>query len=137
MGSKALVEPNFDAVRYLFGEGDEQPDPSLLRVNWRSNQQIAISKLVTNEGESGDDGMFVLNFFLDDRYFPFEGTGAVSRWKLDMPLENNRKLLIREENAQVLAIEDVVIHLRYTAKVDNDDFKRSVMDLMRGRSVRT
>jgi hypothetical protein len=24
-----------------------------------------------------DFGMFVLNFFLDDRYFPFEGTGVV------------------------------------------------------------
>ena len=102
--------------------GDEQPDTSTLRVNWRANQQIAISK------PSEDLGMFNLDFVFDDRYFPFEGTGAVSTWRLEMPPENNPALVNRKTTQ--LRISDVIIHLRYTAKSDRGKFKEDVKDLI-------
>ena len=118
VGSKALLEPSLDAVRYLMGdEGAEQPDGNVVRTNWRANQQIAISK--ANE----DYGMFVLDFFRDDRYFPFEGTGAVSTWRLEMPHETSPDIDFTQ-------IEDVIIHLRYTAKSDSGQFKEGVKDLV-------
>ena len=104
------------------GFGDEQPDTSTLRVNWRANQQIAISK------PSEDLGMFNLDFIFDDRYFPFEGTGAVSTWRFEMPPENNPALV--NGKAQQLQITDVIIHLRYTSKVDRGVFKQKVQELM-------
>ena len=64
-----------------------------------------------------------LNFFLDDRYFPFEGTGAVSTWRLEMPHETNPDIDFTQ-------VEDVIIHLRYTAKSDSGKFKEDVKDLI-------
>ncbi|MEN8447066.1 MAG: hypothetical protein ABG776_18870, partial [Cyanobacteria bacterium J06555_13] len=120
-GNKTLLVPDSSAVNYLMtGEGDA-PDTSTLRVNWRTNQQIAISK------PDKDLGMFVLNFFRDDRYFPFEGTGAVSTWQLEMPLETNLSLVEKKR----LDITDVIIHLRYTSKFDQGAFKKAVQEMMR------
>ena len=65
--------------------------------------------------------MFALNFFLDDRYFPFEGTGAVSSWVLDLPPATNPGI-------DLATIDDVVIHVRYTAKYDPGPFKQAVME---------
>ena len=46
-------------------------------MNWRANQAIAISTGVDDGGVPDD---------ADDRYAPFEGTGAISQWQLDLPL---------------------------------------------------
>ena len=64
-----------------------------------------------------------LNFFLDDRYFPFKGTGAVSTWRLEMPHETNPDIDFTQ-------IEDAIIHLRYTAKSDSGQFKEGVKELI-------
>jgi hypothetical protein len=118
LGSRALLVPDENGVRYLLGdEGADQPPANVLRANWRANQQIAISKT------SEDSGMFVLNFFLDDRYFPFEGTGAVSSWLLDIPHGTN-------PGVDFAGIQDVLIHLRYTAKSDGGAFKNAVMGMI-------
>ncbi|NEQ66041.1 MAG: hypothetical protein F6K21_11170 [Symploca sp. SIO2D2] len=70
------------------------------RQNWRSQQQIAISRGVN------DNGLFVLNF-QDERYLPFEGTGAISDWVLELS-ENTPQNIID-------SITDVIITLSYTA----------------------
>ncbi len=122
LGSRTLLEPNIDAVRYLMGvDGAEQPDTSVLRTNWRANQQVAISRI---DDEEGDDGMFALDFFFDNRYFPFEGTGAVSAWRLEISKA--------PEGFDLSSITDVVIHLRYTAKYDSGAFKQAVQNEIRG-----
>jgi hypothetical protein len=90
------------AVDFLLNGGTGER-PSGLRENWRPNQQIAISKGVD------DSGMFVLNFN-DERYLPFEGTGAVSKWELKMPKETNR--------IDFEQLSDVIIDLKYTALYD-------------------
>lgn len=121
LGSRTLLEPNIDAVRYLMGvDGADQPDANVLRTNWRANQQVAISKV---DEEDGDDGMFALDFFFDNRYFPFEGTGAVSAWRLEIAKE--------PEGFDRSSISDVIIHLRYTAKYDSGGFKQAVANEMR------
>ena len=104
-----------DAVNYLLGGAITKiPDNSTLRSNWWINQQIAISKGMN------DSGLFQLSFE-DPRYLPFEGTGAVSTWKLSMPMANNR--------INFDAISDVLIHLKYSAKDGGDRFRNDVMNL--------
>jgi hypothetical protein len=68
-----------------------------------------------------DAGMFEMNFG-DDRYLPFEGTGAVSRWRLDMPLDSN---LI-----DYATISDIVVRLRYTALDGGAKFAQDVRNLL-------
>ena len=73
------------------------------------------SAIATSSGVS-DAGLFELSF-RDERYLPFEGSGAVSSWRLDLPA-NLRSFDYR-------TISDVVVHLSYTA-LDDDGFRVTV-----------
>jgi len=99
-GDKVLIKPNAEAVKWLLNEASGDPPEGTIRQGWRQNQQIAISKGVN------DSGMFVLNF-QDERYLPFEGTGAIFSWRLEMPKATNR--------IDFDSITDVIITLSYTA----------------------
>ena len=90
-----------NAVNFLLGGKDAtEPDATALRSNWCPNQQVAISTGLN------DSGLFELNF-RDERYLPFEGTGAVSRWRLSMPLATNR--------FDFSQLSDVIIEVRYSS----------------------
>lgn len=91
--NRVVLKPDIEAIKSLLGESDESNE--LIRVNWKTGQQIVISK-----GNQENSGLFELNFN-DERYLPFEGTGAVSDWILGLP------------NAE--KVSDVIIHLDYTA----------------------
>ncbi|WP_019502255.1 LamG-like jellyroll fold domain-containing protein [Pseudanabaena sp. PCC 6802] len=110
--NKTLLAPDITGVQYLMGDGDQSP--TTIRADFRANQQIAISTGVE------DSGMFELNFG-DGRYLPFEGTGAISTWLLEMPKATNP--------IDFSTISDVIIHVRYTAKADGGLFKQNVMGL--------
>jgi hypothetical protein len=104
-----------NAIKYLVNpNGEEQPENDLLRVNWKPNQEIAISK-----GDQ-DSGLFELSFG-DERYLPFEGTGAVSTWELSLPQATNR--------FDISTISDVIIHLDYTALNGGDALSSHVKNL--------
>jgi hypothetical protein len=101
--NKVLISPDKAGVSWLLtGEG-QQPAQDIVRQDWRQNQQIGLSQGIN------DNGMFELNF-RDDRYLPFEGTGAISGWKLSMPRATNR--------IDFNTINDVIINLSYTALSD-------------------
>ncbi|MCX6678894.1 MAG: neuraminidase-like domain-containing protein [Methanothrix sp.] len=123
LGNKTLLTPDAAAVSYLMSKGSsDQPDSKTLRVNWRANQQVAVSRV--NER---DAGMFYMDFIFDNRYFPFEGTGLVSSWRLEIPLASNPDLVA----SNILDLDDVLIHIRYTAKSDRGRFKTEVEKLLR------
>jgi len=118
LGNKTLLKPDINGVKYLMGqEGLEQPDTGTVRANWRANQQVAVSKVNLR-----DAGMFYMDFIFDNRYFPFEGTGLVSSWRLEIPLASNPDLVA----SNILDLDDVLIHIRYTAKSDRGRFKTEV-----------
>jgi hypothetical protein len=115
LGNQVVLRPNVDAVNFLLGGSTANtPGADTLRSNWWVNQQIAISRGVS------DSGMFELNFN-DPRYLPFEGTGAVSSWRLSMPKATNR--------IDFDAISDVLVQIRYTAIDGGAAFRRQVTSL--------
>ncbi len=69
--------------------------------NVGSIQSIAASNA------QNDSGLFELNF-RDERYLPFEGCGAISSWRLELPAH------VRQFDYDT--ISDVIIHIRYTAR---------------------
>lgn len=105
-----LIKDDLNSVRFLLG-ADVTPPDGMLRLNWRNMQQIALSR-------GADDGT-IAGVSADDRYLPFEGTGAVSSWRLDLPLGANR--------IDFSAIADVVITLTYSALVGGGSFKDTVV----------
>jgi hypothetical protein len=83
---------------------DPDPAPSALRaVPLRRSVSIAASTA------QQDAGVFEFSF-RDERYMPFEGAGAVSRWRLALP-RAFRPFDYR-------TINDVILHVAYTAESD-------------------
>jgi hypothetical protein len=65
-----------------------------------------VQSVVTSEG-SNDSGLFETNL-RDERFLPFEGAGAVSTWRLELPAQYRA--------FDYTTIADVVLHIRYTAR---------------------
>ncbi len=66
----------------------------------------AIQSIATSHGQA-DNGLFELSF-RDERYLPFEGAGAISRWRIELSRENNA--------FDVNTLSDVILHLKYTSR---------------------
>ncbi|HLC41491.1 MAG TPA: hypothetical protein VJO34_07660 [Methylomirabilota bacterium] len=70
------------------------------------------NRLIATSSAQNDSGLFELNL-RDERYLPFEGEGAISHWRLELPKETNR--------FEFATISDVILHLKYTAREARDD----------------
>ena len=70
--------------------------------------------MVTSNAQN-DTGMFETNL-RDERYLPFEGAGAISEWKLELPDQ------LRAFDYDSIA--DAILHLRFTARDGGKDLKR-------------
>lgn len=66
----------------------------------------AIQSVVTSSAQN-DSGLFETNLN-DSRYLPFEGAGAISTWKIELP--NDFPQFDFE------TISDVILHIRYTCR---------------------
>lgn len=75
--------------------------------NYRSDH-LAVEAIAASSAQM-DSGRFQLDF-RDDKYLPFEGAGAISRWRLELPK--------RFRSLDYDAISDVFLHLRLTSRRD-------------------
>jgi hypothetical protein len=66
----------------------------------------SIQSIVTSSGNN-DSGLFETNLH-EERFLPFEGHGAISTWRLELP-DTFRQF-------DYNTISDVILHLRYTAR---------------------
>ena len=80
-------------------------DPRIVR------QYGAREAIATSSGQN-DSGMFELNF-RDERYLPFEGSGVISTWQLQLPGDPSKSEPVQFDYN---TITDVILHLRYTAR---------------------
>jgi Tc toxin complex TcA C-terminal TcB-binding domain/ABC toxin N-terminal region/Neuraminidase-like domain/Salmonella virulence plasmid 28.1kDa A protein/PA14 domain len=92
-------------------------------VRFRSNI-IPVSSIATSNGQN-DAGMFELNFN-DARYLAFEGAGVISKWNIVFTERNSLQQFDYE------SINDVIIHMNYTAREDRGTFMTKVVDYMEG-----
>lgn len=83
----------------------------------------AIQSIAASNSQN-DSGMFELNF-RDDRYLPFEGTGAISSWRLELPSEARQ--------FDYSTISDVIIHVKYTAREGGSGLKNAANTSLRER----
>ena len=66
----------------------------------------SVQSVVTSSGQA-DGGLFETNLN-DERYLPFELSGAISQWRIDLPAK------VRQFDFDTIA--DVILHVRYTAR---------------------
>jgi hypothetical protein len=71
----------------------------------------SLQSIVTSSGQN-DSGLFETNM-RDERYLPFENSGVISEWQLQLPANRSA-----HEPAQFDydTISDVILHIRYTAR---------------------
>jgi hypothetical protein len=114
LDNKTVLSADPKAVKFLM-EAKGSP-PATLRGDWRTSQQIALSDV--DEGRD-NNGLFELRFD-DDRYLPFEGTGAVSRWRLDTG-----------SHLPPAELRDVTVTVKYTADSGGETFATAVKGMLK------
>ncbi|PRN05404.1 hypothetical protein A0O30_08960 [Pseudomonas sp. LLC-1] len=128
--SATLLEPDKNAARSFYPgkENDEdvtkaRENPKLVLHNPREDQQIALSSTVAEDGLGYDAGTWVYELmFHDGRYLPYEGTGAISQWTLELLGDEG---LLKDPSI----IEDIQFNMVYTAKADDGEFIKQIGEI--------
>jgi hypothetical protein len=100
-GVNCHLQQTKSTVRVNSSLGSGYTDSSHLQTNFGLVEKIATSTA------QADAGLFTVDF-RDERFLPFEGGGVVSDWTLRLKAADNR--------FDVQTLNDVVLHLRYTAR---------------------
>jgi hypothetical protein len=79
--------------------------------------------IATSTGQN-DSGLFEVNF-RDERYLPFEYSGAIGRWRIELPQENNV--------FDFDSLTDVVMRLSYTSREGGEPLRRAATAAAGGR----
>ncbi|MGE8356563.1 MAG: hypothetical protein ACN6N0_09250, partial [Microvirgula sp.] len=111
--SSVLLTADIAGVQYLLDS--TQGSAANVMTNLRPSQQIVLSTGLN------DAGQFVLDMH-DQRYLPFEGTGAVSNWRLTFPHASST-----DQTNLISSLTDIIVQLRYTAKDGGPAFAKAVI----------
>ncbi|TNH27808.1 insecticidal toxin protein [Micromonospora orduensis] len=88
----------------------------------RFSDYFGVQSIVTSS--ASDSGLFDSGGG-DDRYLPFEGSGAVSQWRLELPSD------VPQFDHDT--ISDVVLHLHYTAREGGAALRSAAVAALQGR----
>ena len=91
------------------------------------DEQVPVSAIATSSGQN-DSGLFELAL-KDERFLPFEGAGAVSRWSIE---------LVEDETLRAFdydSIADIVLHVRYTSREEGGAFKAASVSNLRNQLI--
>ncbi|MGE3141673.1 MAG: insecticidal toxin protein, partial [Thermoleophilia bacterium] len=77
----------------------------------RFSDHFGSSESIVTSSAQNDSGLFEPNL-RDDRYLPFEGSGAIAEWQLTLPGTGRTD----PRQFDYGTISDVILHLRYTAR---------------------
>lgn len=83
----------------------------------------SIESIVTSSGQN-DSGLFETNL-RDERYLPFEGSGAISEWQLQLP---GNPSINDPCQFDYKTISDVILHIRYTAREGGQSLRDKAVD---------
>ncbi|NWD68413.1 Ig-like domain-containing protein [Pseudomonas gingeri] len=123
--SSTLLKPSLGGVASLYSQAGElvpdsdiDLDPRHIVFNPRLSQQVGLSSGLD------DYGLFTLNFD-DERYLPFEGTGAVSSWVLNFPRHASAP-----QQEVFDSLTDIILQVRYLAVDGGKAFAAQVEPLV-------
>ncbi len=88
---------NIAATGYLEDPGNDE----------RFTYNVGAIQSIASSNAQNDNGMFELNF-KDERYLPFEGCGAITTWRIELPKD------VRQFDYDT--ISDLILQIKYTAR---------------------
>ena len=116
VSSRTVLEPDKRAMNALYDQPDQ--DTRNILYNPRASQSICLSSGLD------DSGLFQLSF-ADERYLPFEGTGALSTWELHFPRHSSE-----QQQAILQNLTDIIVQVRYIALPGGPEFAAHVESLL-------
>ncbi|UTT71509.1 hypothetical protein NMQ03_09440 [Arthrobacter sp. DNA4] len=93
-----------------------------------SDDLAPVTSIVASSGQN-DPGLFETNL-RDERYLPFENSGAISSWNISLPADPSAG---EPTQFDYTTISDVVLHLRYTAREGGQALRAKAMEDLRAR----
>ncbi|MNF52357.1 hypothetical protein D3C84_337010 [compost metagenome] len=121
ISSSTLLEPDIEAVKYLHDPSSGNASPGSLVQNLRPYQQIGLSLGLDDNG--------LANGGQDDRYLPFEGTGAHAEYVLTLPRHTQLS-----QGRLLESLTDVILTLVYQARDGGLSFANAVDALLETRA---
>ena len=116
VSSRTVLEADKRAMNALYNQPDQ--DTRNILYNPRASQSICLSSGVD------DSGLFQLSY-ADERYLPFEGTGALSTWELHFPRHGSE-----QQQAILQNLTDIIVQVRYIALPGGPEFTAHVESLL-------
>jgi len=83
----------------------------------------SLQSIVTSSAQN-DAGLFETNL-RDERYLPFENSGVLSEWQLELPANPSRG---DPRQFDYKTISDVILHIRYTARDGGGLLRKAAVD---------
>ncbi|HEY5811066.1 MAG TPA: hypothetical protein VIT23_00230, partial [Terrimicrobiaceae bacterium] len=83
----------------------------------------SVQSIVTSSAQS-DTGLFETNL-RDERYLPFENSGTISQWQLELPANPSKDDPMQFDYD---TISDVILHIRYTAREGGALLRRGAIE---------
>jgi peptidoglycan hydrolase-like protein with peptidoglycan-binding domain len=112
---KSSIRYSTSLLSSKYKRQEEQEDP-------RFRDSIGTIESVATSSAQKDTGLFETNL-KDERYLPFEGTGAISEWQIRLPSD------FRQFDYDT--ISDVILHLSYTAREGGEPLRNHVVAELR------
>lgn len=106
------------------GNYEHENDEGLLIDDDRFRiSHVPVTSIATSDAQN-DSGLFEFNF-RDERYLPFEGSGVISEWELQLSTEAELRQF------DYSTISDVVLHINYMARENGGLFKEEAVDYIK------
>lgn len=122
LSSTTAVKPVITSLDYLYAP-DAARTPLDVKLNLRNSQQIAVSSGIDDLG---------LHTQMDERYLPFEGTGAVSKWRFELPMGPDHT-----QTDLCKSLTDIIVRVRYLAFAGNTAYTQAVIDKLNAARANT
>ena len=100
--SSTRISPNLRGGEYARLESDDD----------RFSDYFGSLQSIVSSSAQNDSGLFEANL-RDERYLPFENSGVISEWQLQLPANPSNQ---DPTQFDYETISDVILHLRYTAR---------------------
>ncbi len=111
--STTAVKPVVTSLDCLYAP-EAGRTPLDIKLNLRNSQQIVVSTGIDDRG---------LHTQMDDRYLPFEGTGAVSKWRFELPMGKDHT-----QRELCESLTDIYVRVHYLALPGNTAYTQAVID---------
>ena len=85
-----------------------------------------LQSIVTSSAQN-DGGLFETNL-RDERYLPFENSGVIGEWRLELPADPSKD---DPRQFDYATVSDVILHIRYTAREGGELLRRAALKHLR------